>query len=253
MSGIIIFIVFHQKKIYKIETEKKLLEKINQLKIAEAVIKSQEDERNSLADELHDEIVPNLAGAVFFLKADTGTDLLKERENKMYAIEIIDQGMKNIRQLSHLLHPGGVDIFGFFKALNNFVNRLNLTEQIDIEINIREKLIPLNEFYQLALYRVVQELIVNAIKHSEAKTFKIDYYIENKLILINLMHDGSRFNTEDYLIGLDDSNGIGLMNIQNRIQLLNGKINFDYQDEYKQYGILISIPMVQNNSLTNLT
>ncbi len=251
MSCLILFIVFHQKKIFKIESEKQLAEKAHQLNVAEAAIKSQENERKSIAEDLHDDIAPNLASAKLFLRASMSQKISQEIENKQMAVSIIDESIEKIRQLSHLLHPAEIERFGFFRALNSFALKLNKTEQVELNIQIHDEMITLESFSQLALYRIIQELIINAIKHADAKIFNLNYsYIENH-IQINLMHNGKAFKSADFNQSIENPNGIGLMNILNRIKLLNSSINFDYVDSYEKHGIQILIPILQNNMFLN--
>lgn len=251
MSSLVLFIVFHQKKIFKIEAEKQLAEKAHQLNVAEAAIKSQENERKNIAEDLHDDIAPNLASAKLFLKASMSRSISQELENKKMALSIIDESIEKIRQLSHLLHPAEIERFGFFRALNSFALKLNKTEQVELNIHIHNEEITLESFSQLALYRIIQELIINAIKHAEATNFYLDYSYKDDHIQINVLHNGKVFKSADFNQSIENPNGIGLMNILNRIKLLNSSINFDYVDALENHGIQILIPILQNNMFLN--
>ncbi|MDQ7949028.1 MAG: histidine kinase [Pedobacter sp.] len=202
--------IWEQRKLFQeteIEQQKQLLS---------AVIESQELERKRIGEDLHDEIGGNLSA----LKLMLGT--LKRHEGIQDIIvpakEQIDELIVNVRNISHDLSPPGLSMFGLYHAIDSFVAMINKSETIAISI-VHEPLVEerlLAEKSELALFRIITQLIANTIKHAEASQIEIAFRPMSDRLAISYKDNGKGFDPSI----LTERKGIGMQNIQSRLQMI---------------------------------
>lgn len=237
LLSIIIFVIVYQKKIVQleknkisIENEKIKLEKQNELKIAESVIRSQENERKKIGEDLHDDLAPLLVSANLHLKNYLNLEK-PDNENKIIeVIQLINSCIDRIRNISHILHPAALQEFGITFALMDFCNMLNNTKVCQIESYSNVKEISFDQDKQLMVYRIIQELVLNSVKHGNATSFVLIIDKKDNNYSFSLLHNGLSFTIGDYYYNLKNSLGLGLKNIQQRLNILEGTISFSNQD-----------------------
>jgi two-component system, NarL family, sensor histidine kinase UhpB len=208
-------------------TEKRKLEKalqedkIRQQKaIAEATIRGQENERQQLGIELHDNITQILATARIYLEsAMSGTDP-QARINK--SRELIAMATQELRKLSHTLLPPSLQEFGLKQALHELTDTIAQTGLFHFNKQwdyFDEQL--LHKDQQLTIYRIVQEQMNNIIKHAGAKHVHISLCLVTHDDEIELMikDDGKGFDPSQ------KRNGVGLRNIISRAELYDGQVS----------------------------
>lgn len=198
--------------------EQQILEQTiqEQKKIARAIITGQEKERNYIGQELHDNVCQILVGA----KLHMGMTAVKESVLKnliKYPMELIDTSIEEIRVLSHKLVTPVKNI-----DLEELVRELiyNISISTTLKINF-EYALPgdaIDDELKLNIYRIVQELVSNIIKHSGATSINIALEALQRHISLVVLDDGIGF-TPDLKI-----KGIGLANIINRVETFNGTI-----------------------------
>ncbi len=207
-----------------------------------------EDERRSLARELHDELGQYVTAIKTFAvtianKTETkAPDISGYAQTIVAAANHIYDGMHNIIVQ---LRPGSLDNLGLAETLKDAVNNLQ-KQQPDIRINLQlaGKLDALGESLNINIYRIVQESLNNAIKHAEAKN--IDIKLETtKTGALQLMikDDGKGMNIHD----VDQSNHFGLLGMRERVQSFKGSFNVDSEPHNntgakKGTAIYINIP-----------
>jgi two-component system sensor histidine kinase UhpB len=167
---------------------------------------------------LHDNINQILVTIKLYLELamdDTKSkdDLIKRSAEKiMYCIT-------EIRTLSKSLAPPSLNDYGLVEAITELIENIRLTKTFNIDLNI--KLDSINKFdslQQLYIYRIIQEQLNNIIKHADAKNVSVELLEKNDSIDLIIHDDGKGFNPKE------KSGGIGLTNIQNRAELLNGSL-----------------------------
>lgn len=131
---------------------------------------------------------------------------------------MIDALITRVRDISHDLSPSGLEVFGLVDTLENLCDNIRNSSGINISIHNHavgalEK-IDINT--SLALYRVMQELLSNTIKHAVAKSVDIEMQEEPNAVLINYSDNGKGFDQEKL-----KSRGIGLHNIKSRLDMIN--------------------------------
>lgn len=239
--GVLIFVVIHNTKGVALEKERTQFKIDQELLLAEATIKSQELERQNIGDNLHDEIAPMLAGAKMYLTSQIREKGEEKNSNLKKAIEIIDRSIDKIRGISHLLHPVSLQELGFNYAIEDFCNSFMATRDSKIEYFTNVERVPLNNFNKLLLFRIIQEVIFNAEKHSLANQFKIELKANSNCLQILITHNGKQFTESEFAEGLRDKNGLGLKNVQHRLNLLKGTIKFYYDVENIEQNVFIQI------------
>ncbi len=229
---IIAFIFF---KIIQRSTKIKQQFKQQQL-INETAFTSEQAERERIARDLHDSVGQKLSVVKMQLSIQTQN---AEQQVKQ-ASNLIDETINDVRAISHNLMPYDLSK-GLLNALEDLHEQFNYTHsQPKMNLNISEKVKELNlgTRIQLLLYRVIQEFVNNTLKYAQAQNIHINMdYKDNKLQLF-LQDDGTGFDVEEAI----KKEGIGLKNIKERIQQLNGSLSMQSK-ETKGSSFQIHIPL----------
>jgi signal transduction histidine kinase len=212
-----------------------------------AVVEAEENERARIARELHDGIGQQLSAAK--LNLSSLQSLIDRKDPEQSAIvknimEIIDDSVKEVRSVSHNMMPNALLKSGLGTAVREFLNRINITGKLKIELEVSGLNERLESITENILFRVIQEAVNNIIKHSGATVVNIQLIrFENELSLI-IQDNGSGFDTGK------ESAGIGLKNIRSRVEFINGTVDFD-SSPGKGTTINIEIP-VKNHLIPSL-
>ncbi len=193
---------------------------------SKAIIEAEENERIRIARELHDGIGQQLSAVKLNLSSlESSLDFKKEEQKIMMknALDIIDDSVKEVRNVSHNMMPNALLKSGLAIAVREFLNRINNTKlKIELEIHgLNERLESTTE---TILFRVLQELVNNIIKHAQANNVHIQIIRHDNELTIMIEDNGVGFDSAKI-----KSDGIGLKNIQSRIEYLHGSVNFDSQ------------------------
>lgn len=187
-----------------------------------AVIQVQEDERKRIAKDLHDGIVQQLGGLKLGLQK-IFTNQETEETNKI--VKILDESAEELRELSHKMMPRALGELGLIPALkdmlDNSLGNTNIEFQFE-HFGITERF---KENLEIAIYRIAQELVNNVIKHSKANKVNVQLFKTGGDVLLIVEDDGKGINS------LEQKDGIGLMNINSRLDTINGKVNFEPSHE----------------------
>ena len=190
-----------------------------------AMIESEEKERIRIAKDLHDGLGQILSSAKLNL---SGLEDSVEKEDEHLlnnSIRIIDEAVTEVRTISHNLMPTAIMNYDITTAISVLVEKINDSANIKVDFEKENFNIQMTKETEITLYRIVQEVLNNMIKHSQTK--KIDILLSSESQEINLQ-------IKDYGIGFDTSQiqhskGIGWQNIYSRVSMLNGKIDIDSQ------------------------
>jgi two-component system, NarL family, sensor kinase len=237
-GAIILFIVFYQKKMIKEQMKRQALEFEYQQKMMQAEMESQETERRRLAADLHDSIGGMLStirvGMSTF--ARTLQDPKSIDETKL----MLDDTIASVRRISRDLMPSTLERFGFVNAVKELCERFQSTSKIEIRLEAPNEIPVIEKQRELMLFRIVQELLNNAIKHANAS--RIDVTIKNESgLLVSVEDDGIGFNAQAEMNDNQNGKGLGLFNIENRARLLGGKL--EYPKPVKGSKTVIIIPI----------
>ncbi|MBK7359024.1 MAG: hypothetical protein IPI45_07050 [Saprospiraceae bacterium] len=163
--------------------------------------------------------------------------------NVVNAIHDVELAINKLRSISHKLHPVAIENFGLLFGLSDFSNLINKTKNVNFTIQHNVGELNLNSFKQLIIYRIIQELTINAIKHGSAKNIQLNIKNDDIDLRINLSNDGKLFDAQAYSDGLKSADSLGLKIVQQKINLLNGSISFGFKLNTNFQEILIQIPL----------
>jgi len=189
-----------------------------------AVLEAEENERSRVAKDLHDGIGQLLSIAKLSLSAIevNGEDPERLLKNSM---QLIDEAAKEVRSISHNMMPAALTEIGLDAALRDLFFKINASKLLNVDLRakgLEERLPPSVE---IAIYRVVQEVISNMIKHSKADRIVVILERWGSTLKLSISDNGIGFEKE--LIA--KSKGLGWKNILSRISMLNGHIEVDTQ------------------------
>ncbi|WP_232730352.1 sensor histidine kinase [Lacinutrix sp. Bg11-31] len=223
-TGLILFFHYSRQKIVQKELEKSALKLENQHKILQTSIAIQETERKRIAQDLHDAISSKLnivSLSTNVLLADKSLNE-KQKASLSQILEITSTTLESSRKIAHDLMPPILDEFGLKVALEELFDDFSANTTLEIEHNI-ENLTQLSRTNQLHVFRIIQELMNNSIRHGKAEELAI--YMEENVT-------GFKIRYQDNGIGfivseIDKESGIGLQNIKSRIKILNGVLKIE--------------------------
>ncbi len=218
-GAIFFFFVVYQKKLLKKQLELNLVKSNQQEEILRNTISSQEKERKRIAQDLHDEVGAMLSVVklnVGRIERKSNEQLAKELagETKNYLDDVITQ----VRRISRGLLPPSLEKLGLFYALEELVNWVNKSDQLDIGCWKGGDQFRFEPSKELALFRILQELLNNAIKHSGADKILIKARFSEKYLALSITDNGRGFNVEDKM-----HTGLGLKNLESRSQIVGAR------------------------------
>jgi len=218
-------------------TEKKEI----QQKMLEVVILTEEKERKRLAGDLHDGLGPVLSAVNLYYQAYLDAPEIQKPEIETRLKKIIENAIADVSRISHNISPHILEKFGLLTALENFINQIRLSEKIKF-ITDFEKVNRFDLKTELTIYRTITELINNTLKHAFADEINIKIYLYDNFINIDFKDNGKGFDIKQIE---QNKTGMGLNNMQNRVNSLNGKISINSL-ENKGITVEISLPYVEN-------
>lgn len=214
---IITILYFIQNKKYQQtlkEQELERLKKAQEIKELNAMMQGQEEERNRIAEDLHDRLGARLS-AIKLLTLNNG------QKNSTLS-EMVEDAIKETREISHNLSTDMLTRFGLPNAINDFVRTVNESNQIEGDFtttNLEERL---PKVFEKTIFHIVLELVNNTIRHADASSFFIQLTRYNNEIDLIYEDDGSGFDAKQTTF-----TGMGMKNLTARVESIKGKINFD--------------------------
>lgn len=202
----------------------------------EGLMEGEENERKRIAAELHDGIAGDLLAIKYNLANINVADqsianigVLKE------VSQIIDNSCVQIREISHNLSPSSISNYGLIQTVENLCRKMESAYKIKINFDFAGDEISINKNVETHIYRIIQELVNNVVKHSKASVADVEINYETPLITISVQDNGTGFSE------VKTSNGIGLNNIESRIRFLNAKIKKESNAEGTLFTISINL------------
>jgi signal transduction histidine kinase len=227
----------YQRKIYKQKHHYLRIINEHQQKLLHSEVETLERERNRIAKELHDRVGTNLTAIKLRVNQILRTS------NNPDSSDVEDQfqiAIKEIKDIIYDLTPPSLERYGLFTGLKNYIGKLD--KQIPLNISLKTFGAELHNYeLNILIFRVLQELLNNSIKHSHAKNITIHISAFHDLVNIVYEDDGIGFQYDPV------KSGLGLNNIESRIQSVSGALKF----ESGIYGVsyTIDIPMKKQAEL----
>jgi signal transduction histidine kinase len=214
--------LLHQKELNH-RQQLKELEQQQRIQFGQAVLKGEEQERRRLARDLHDGLGGMLAGVKINLSGQVDDIASQNQRTELQKIiEQLDNSVTELRRIAHNMMPVNLLKFGLETALKDLCESLmNERTRIDFQAYSIESSMP--EQTQINIYRIVQEMLANAVKHADATNIILQCSQNGNTFLITQEDNGKGFDTSTS----DSQKGIGLSNIRNRVGFLKGKMEIE--------------------------
>ncbi len=238
--GVIFFVMLYQRRIIAHQQELKFINQQKELELIQASIQSEELERMRIASELHDNVAATLASARLFLYKEKDAGYNEDIINQ--SKELLDEGIVKIRNISHKLQPAILQHLGLQLALESLTDVINRSGQIKASHTAISILPRTTDSAELAIYRIVQELLTNMLKHAQPTTIALHTLVAQEHIQVILTHNGTGLTQHTYEDLIYKKGATGLKNIVNRIKAINATIRF-YQDQDGGYRIELNVPL----------
>jgi signal transduction histidine kinase len=249
--GLIVFIIFHQRKVIRYQLRLQRMEHDQQKLLLNASIRLQEEERQRIAADLHDDAGPLLATARLYLNENlVNLDKTAQLQSIYNAKQIIDDTIQLIRNISHSLMPPTLKNFGLESAVNDLFQKISGSGSMNASSRFHDYRERLQAENELIIFRVIQELVNNILKHSNASFIHLTQNTSGDKFFIRLHHDGRGITQNDFN-KLNKSNvGLGLKNIQSRLKVLHGKIFFEKDMSQTYYKVTIELMKEEEDRLS---
>lgn len=197
--------------------------RMHQMATFNAVIEAEEKERSRVAKELHDGVSPILSTAKLYAQSLSDCYNLALKANILSKIEsTIEESILSISEISNNLSPHVLQNFGLTAAVQSFVDKIIELKKIDIQFvyNWNHRL---ENNVEVTLYRVINELINNSLKHSEADRIIVNLNKKDNKLKLIYTDNGNGFDIQEATL---KKKGMGLFNMVNRVKSLDGIINY---------------------------
>lgn len=244
---LIIFIIFHQRRVIIYQSKMQEMEAEQQKILLKASIELQEEERRRIAADLHDDAGPLLATARLYLTENiVHLDKTTQLQTIFSTKEIIDEAIQLIRNISHSLMPPTLKDFGLESAVNDFFQKISGAGLLNISCCFHNYETRLRPEKELIIFRVIQELINNILKHSKPTFIYLTQENDENNIIIRLRHDGTGLTQDDFIKMAKRGAGLGLKNIQSRLKVIFGNIYFERDPSASFYKVSVDVPMADS-------
>lgn len=212
----------------------------HQKKLMRAVVDTQERERKIIAQDLHDGIGQLLSAAIINLDGVLSEASIDPQNSLETTQDLIHQSINEVRAMTKSLMPNVLKDFGLVEALRKLADIVKSLGKIDIVFSAHSlHTITLPEQIEINLYRIAQEIVTNALKHSGASEISIQLFSRDDELIIQIEDDGKGFDLKKTLV---EQNGLGISSIQNRADLINAELNIDTQLNHGcSYSIIIKL------------
>lgn len=229
---VVFIFTYSKKRILGEEVKRNELELQHKTQMLHAILMAQEEERRNIARDLHDDIGSTLN--IIHLNANKmlegiNTDALTTINT---IVSLTSKTIQSTRQISHRLLPPVLEKFGLVAALEELCEDVGMAGNIDVKHQLQLAEENLTDDQKLHVFRITQELINNSIKHGKATEISLELAESGKGLYYSYQDNGKGFDINKA------SNGLGLKNIENRAQMLNGNIKFK-TEEGKGMGALL--------------
>lgn len=221
-AGFLLYYLRQRRKLY--HQQLMVVKRENELQSVKALITGEEKERTRIAKELHDGLSGLLSGIKLRFSAFKdyigGED---QQHNYRQALGLLDDASREVRQISHNLMPEVLLKYGLIEALHGYFNSINQSGTLQIDFQVLGMEQRLSSSMELTLYRILQELVKNIIKHSNATEVLVQMSRIDHLLTVTVEDNGIGFSPDR----TDD--GIGLESIRSRVDYLSGKLDIQSQ------------------------
>lgn len=243
---IILFVVTYQRKMLLKESRIKIMDQEKQIDLFKAAVEAEEQQKEKIARNLHDEINPLLSA----LKFNLSKHRIRAKKNEfepdslLQDEETLDKAIEGIRTTCYDLIPSFFLQYGLVPSLEEYVRNVQQIDELSAVFSsdvIPEELETFEKQEQLNIYRICLEILNNLLKHSHCTIFELSIISKNNQLVVKCTHNGKGVTNQEMEMCTDNSKGFGLKSIKARALLLKAKI--DYIKSINSASIILSIPL----------
>lgn len=228
------------------QAEEKNLQELNNLmkeqeiKAISAMIKGQEQERQRIAEDLHDRLGSLLSTVKLNFsglekKIDTA---LTDADQYKKGITLLDEACSEVRKIAHNMASGVLQKYGYITAVKELKASVESSNQIKVNLYTHNTDLPVDKETEIYLYRITQELVSNILKHAGATEINIQYTIIDNTINLILEDNGCGFIYNEK----QNAKGMGIGNVIARVNKLEGNITYDTTPG-RGTSVIINVPL----------
>lgn len=214
---ITLFILINKNKHRKLIADKMALQYAFEKEMLTTRIEVQEESFTKMSQEIHDNICQVLGSVknnMYVLAAGAGSS---NDQSISESTDMLGKAIESLRNLSHVLNPEYIQKIGLEEAIEKELTYLKSGYGINYTVNFEGEPVDLPADHEIIIFRILQEILSNIIKHAEARNIDLTIVYTSGEIVIKVADDGKGFDIHD-----DQDAGIGLINIRQRVKLING-------------------------------
>ncbi|WP_340201083.1 ATP-binding protein [Ascidiimonas sp. W6] len=209
--------------------------KDQELQSIDAMISGQEKERQRLANDLHDNLGSLLATLKLHFENYKGQVENTQQEKILNNTDtLLDEAYQKVRSMAHTRNTGVIAKYGLLPAIENFAAKVSASQKLQIAVSHNKFNDRLENAVEIGIFRMVQELITNVIKHAQATEVQLQLARHDAYINILIEDNGVGFNPSN----LPKKEGMGLSSIKRRVEVIGGNFHIDSQPGH---GTTVSI------------
>ncbi|SEO08321.1 Histidine kinase [Mucilaginibacter gossypiicola] len=236
---LVVYVIVYSRKKKKLQDEKAEMQLVYEAELLNSQLAMQEQTMQTIGADLHDHIGQLLSLTSLTLGSIEIRDDHRSAEKVNSAIEITSKCIAELRHLGKLIQGQQITEEGLYSALQQEIAWLEKTDRFRIRLSFDEVLNSVtSEEKNLIIYRLIQELVNNIVKHAAAKEIEISLTYNEGRLHLSVSDDGKGFDPEK-----PGKKGMGMFNIHKRIRLLNGQVKINSSpDEGTKVSITIPYP-----------
>jgi len=238
----LLVVVRSQRKKSQLQKSLSNLKEQQQNQLIESAVLSEEQERHRIAETLHDEVGAILSSAKLHLLGIKAASL-DEKDKTLHekGKGLLNDVIQKVRGISHNLHSNILKEFGLNEAIRHFLFKITEGSLLHATTSLDDNYTTIKPEEDISVYRMVQELVNNILKYAEASELIIGSTCHPTFLELFIFHNGTGLTQDQFETLRYQKEGLGLKNIQNRVILLKGDIQFTKVGE--GYRITIRIPV----------
>ncbi|MDX5419021.1 MAG: sensor histidine kinase [Hymenobacteraceae bacterium] len=226
--GIILFVFMYQRRMLQHQEHLRQLQEARQRQLLDAALEAQEAERRRVARDLHDEV----GGMLALVRLNIGQVALKAKGNEA-AVEtanrskqLLDEAINSVRRISHDLLPVVLDKMGLAQSIKSLAHSIPPESGLEVQFTHNLEKERLDVRRELLLFRILQELLNNSLKYAEASLITVDLHRADGHLKLSYTDNGKGFDFDATQQNSNGSAGLGLKNLQSRVDLLDGSLYY---------------------------
>jgi signal transduction histidine kinase len=215
IASILLWFLFQQRQ-KRIQQQLVTIQREQEVRTLESLMEGEEKERFRIAKELHDGVNGDLSAIKFKLSSllEMNNTIIKE------AVDMIDSSCDQVRAISHNLVPPSLKDFNLAEAIEAYCQNMNSIHEQSIDFQQVGISIEMDKKQEANIFRIVQELVTNSIKHAEASEILVQLSRAENEVMLSVEDNGKGFDVNN-----TNGKGIGMQNLKSRAAYLNGKLD----------------------------